>query len=215
MNSTTYDEVKITWLGHASFLIEGDGMYVYIDPYVLPENPPKADIILSTHEHYDHCPDDNIKLLMKDDTLVVCPKGCCMKLSPHGIRCQSISEGDVVEHRGVKIEAVPAYNIGKPFHPRGLGVGYIIEIGRVRIYHAGDTDLIPEMKNIQTDIALLPIGGTYTMDMEDAAKAVSLISPKVVIPMHYNYLKGLERDAKEFEKLVSVYAPDVEVRILE
>ena len=107
-----------------------------------------------------------------------------------------------VEINGIRIEAVPAHNINKKFHPQGFGVGYIIDIGGTRIYHAGDTDFIPEMKSIKTDIALLPIGGTYTMDEAEAAEAANAMNPKIVVPMHFGTLKGLEGNIPKFRGLV-------------
>ena len=124
-----------------------------------------------------------------------------------------VRPGDEIEIEGIRIKAVPSYNIGKPFHPKGKGVGYVIEMDGKKIYHAGDTDAIPEMREIEVDIALLPIGGTYTMDDIEASEAVkNLIKTKVVIPMHYNYLEGLEKDPNRFKELVGDSA---EVVILE
>jgi len=212
MSTTTYEDIEITWLGHASFRLRGVGKVVYIDPYVLDDEPPMADIVLATHEHYDHCPYDNIMRILKEDGVVITTKKCASSL---GIQCRTVRAGDVVEVDGVRVEAVPAYNIDKPFHPKGLGVGFVVEMGGVRIYHAGDTDLIPEMENVRTDVALLPIGGTYTMNPTEAVEAACKIGPKVVIPMHYNYLSGLEQDAHSFALQLKKRAPEIEVRILE
>ncbi|MCD6402740.1 MAG: metal-dependent hydrolase [Candidatus Aenigmarchaeota archaeon] len=210
MGEFEYKGVAIEWLGHASFRITDGNKVVYIDPYVLDDNPAKADVVITTHEHFDHCPPDKINEIAKEDTIVVGPRGCGSKLT--GIEFHPISEGEEVEIKDLRIKAVPAYNIDKPFHPKGLGIGVVLEINGVKIYHAGDTDFIPEMKNLgEIDIALLPIGGTYTMDVEDAAKAANVIKPKVVVPMHYNYLEGLERNPEDFKKLVD---DSIEVKIL-
>ena len=192
------ENINIHWFGHASFEIIGKNKKIFIDPYVLPERFEKADILLITHAHYDHCA--NIEKVSNDNTIIIAPENCREKVGNH--KFYPIKEGESYNFYGIKISAVPAYNINKEFHPRGFGVGYIIDIDNFRIYHAGDTDRIPEMKNFKVDLALLPIGGTYTMDEKEAAKAVEDIKPKYVIPMHYNWLKGLEKDPKEFEKLV-------------
>ncbi|MHC1624475.1 MAG: MBL fold metallo-hydrolase [Methermicoccaceae archaeon] len=212
MSSMEYDGVEITWLGHASFRIKGTSTIMYIDPYVIDEHPPKGDVVLVTHEHYDHCSMENIPILLKKGGVVITTKGCADTLD---IEARVVREGDEVTINDVTVEVVPAYNISKPFHPRGFGVGFIVEIDGVRIYHAGDTDLIPEMKDVVTDVALLPIGGTYTMGPEDAVEAASLIKPGLVIPMHYNYLSGLEQDATLFAESVKKRMPDIEVRTLE
>jgi L-ascorbate metabolism protein UlaG (beta-lactamase superfamily) len=191
MNTFEINGVKITWLGHASFRIEND-VVIYIDPYVLDENPKKADIILTTHEHFDHHAKENFPKIAKEDTEIISP-------------CEGtiVKPGDVVETKGVKIEVVEAYNVDKPFHPKGLGVGFVIEINGVRIYHAGDTDRIPEMKELKNiDVALLPIGGKYTMDIDQAVEAVRDIKPKIVIPMHYNYLEETKANPEEFKEKV-------------
>ena len=218
MSSTKIGNVTINWLGHSGFMIEGEGKTIYIDPYVLPENvdfEDMADIILITHEHYDHCSPDAIRKLRKEDTTTLIPENCSLKFRGDARR---IMEGDVLTEglaiKDMDIEVVPAYNINKPSHPKGLGVGYIIKVEGIRIYHAGDSDLIPEMKEIIADVALLPIGGTYTMDESEAADAAVAIAPKVVIPMHYNYLDTTKADAEKFKKLVNDKNPDIEVVIL-
>ncbi len=199
MGSVTLNGVEIVWLGHASFKFRWNGKVVYVDPYVPDPKPERADIIVSTHDHFDHCDVDVARQYMKDDTVYVAPPACKAKIA--GVKV--IRPGESIEVKGIKIEAVPAYNINKPFHPREKEyIGVVLDFGGFRIYHAGDTDVIPEMENIRADVALLPIGGTYTMDEKDAARAVKLIKPKYVIPMHYNYLDGLEKDPEEFKKLV-------------
>ncbi len=209
MGSKKFNGIEIEWLGHATFKIKNKNLVIYIDPYVIPSEAEKADIILSTHSHFDHCDKNAIEKILKDDTIVVAPEECAEKFE----NGRAVKIGDVLEIKGVKIEVVHAYNTTKPFHPKGSGYGYIVEIEGLRIYHAGDTDFIPEMKEIKADIALLPIGGTYTMDMNEAVEAALAIKPKYVIPMHYGYLKETKADPEEFKRNVEEKS-DIEVVIL-
>jgi L-ascorbate metabolism protein UlaG (beta-lactamase superfamily) len=193
----------IRWLGHASFLIE-DRLAVYVDPYDIAEELagklPKADIILVTHDHRDHFSPDDIQKLAKPATAVVSIQPVVDEL-PEGIKnSQVVAPGDTVTVKGLTIEAVPAYNIGKRFHPRDKGyVGFVIHLEDRTVYHAGDTDLIPEMEQIDADVALLPVGGTYTMNAAEAAKAADVIKPEVAIPMHWGKIVGTLEDAKDFQ----------------
>lgn len=202
-------DVDIEWIGHATFRIHWKGLTIYIDPFVVENDPPKADLILITHDHFDHCDRDAVKKLLKGDTHVVAAGDCNPARDVIKVR-----PGDFLEWKGIGVEAVPSYNVNKPFHPKDKNyVGYVVRLGQTTIYHAGDTDLIPEMENLKgrVTVALLPIGGTYTMDEVEAAEAVKIIKPTYVIPMHYNYLSGLEKDPTKFKELVS----DAEVIILE
>jgi len=210
MKGTKVKDVEITWLGHASFKFKGS-KGIFIDPYVLPEGEEKADIIVMTHEHFDHCAVENAEKIIKDSTVVLTTKGCAAKC---GFETRVIGTGESIELQGVKIETVEAYNVDKQFHPRGLGFGVIVEMDGVRIYHAGDTDLIPEMKNLKPDVALLPIGGTYTMNIEEAVEATARIKPEIVIPMHYNYIDGTEAEPEKFRELLSEKDPEIQVTIL-
>jgi L-ascorbate metabolism protein UlaG (beta-lactamase superfamily) len=219
MNCVKIGNVNLKWLGHASFVLEGEGKKIYIDPFELKEEPAfddKADILLITHEHFDHCSPDDIRKVRRSDSTTLIPENCSLEFKGDARR---VAEGDVLadglEIKGIKIEVVPAYNLDKSYHPRGLGVGYVVELEGLRIYHAGDCDFFPEMKNIKVDIALLPIGGTYTMNEEEAANAVEVISPKVVIPMHYGRSAGTQADPEKFKAFVHTRSPDVEVIILE
>ena len=197
---------KISWLGHSSFKI-ADGKLIYIDPRKLGRAEP-ADIILVTHSHRDHCSPQDVAKLQKEGTVLVTVADCAGEFRGD---VRIVKPGDSLQIDGVTIEAVPAYNIDKPNHPRAAGwVGFIIEMGGSRIYHAGDTDLIPEMDEIKADIALLPVGGTYTMTAEEAAQAAERINPQVAIPMHYGEIVGSRADAEKFKRLCSC-----EVRILE
>lgn len=189
---------NIRWLGHAGFRI-AEEMLVYIDPWKLSEACADAAIILITHPHYDHCSEEDIRLIQTEDTTIVCPADCASKLQG---KVKTIKPGDKISIKGVSIEATPAYNVGKSFHPRASGwVGFLISIGQKRIYHAGDTDLISEMDEITTDVALLPIGGTYTMDAKEAAEAATKINPEVAVPMHYGDIVGQAKDAQRFKEL--------------
>lgn len=192
MNTLKFRNVEITYLKHAGFKVKGSKI-LYIDPYEVPEGMEKADIILVTHDHFDHMDIKSIKRLSKADTTVVTPKGCIIE----GFEACSLAEGEEREVKGVKIKTVPAYNVKKPFHKKG-GVGYIVEMDGVKIYHAGDTDRIPEMKKIEVDIALLPIGGTYTMDVKEAVEAAWDIKASVYIPMHYGAIPNTEANPEEF-----------------
>ncbi|MFH0839036.1 MAG: MBL fold metallo-hydrolase [Candidatus Omnitrophota bacterium] len=191
---------RIHWLGHASFYINSpDNLIIYIDPYRIKDGYPQADIILITHDHYDHCSPADIKKISKADTVIVGPKSISGKISQN---LKIINPGSKINVKGISIEAVDSYNINKGFHPRSAGnVGYIVTVDMMRIYHAGDTDLIPEMKNIKADIVLLPVGGTYTMDAKEAAQAASSIGATICIPMHFGSVVGSPQDAIEFQKL--------------
>lgn len=205
--------MKITWFGHASFKIETSGKKIYIDPYVLPEGSPLADIILITHDHYDHCDPDKVNEIRTDKTKIVATVKAHGKLSADHI--QDIKPGGSMDIGGIKIKAVPAYNLSKHFHPQGDCVGFIIEVEGKKVYDAGDTDFIPEMKSLQgLDVVLVPIGGTYTMGIDQAVEAVLAMKPKIAVPMHYNFLGGLEADANVFKQKVESKS-NTKVEILE
>lgn len=184
----------IHWLGHDTFRIEGEKI-IYTDPFKIKKKD-KADIILITHEHFDHCSPDDIKKLQGQDTVIVAPADCAGKLSGN---IKIIKPGDKIKSGGIDIEAVPAYNTNKQFHTKDKGwVGYIFTVKGQRIYIAGDTDYIPEMKTFNADIALLPVSGTYVMTAEEAVHAALDIKPKVAIPMHYGSIVGSKKDAQRF-----------------
>lgn len=205
------NNIELKWLGHSSFLIKTEaGKTIYIDPYNI-HKVEKADIILITHPHYDHCSIADINKIAKDGTVIVVPAACQSKITKldKKIELQLIEFGQTVELDSIKVGAVPAYNVNKPYHPKNEGwLGYIVKIKNLIIYHAGDTDLIPEMKNLtgygkqgNEFLALLPVGGTFTMDAEQASEAASIIQPSLAIPMHWGAVAGSKADAEEFVKL--------------
>lgn len=205
----------IYWLGHASFRIE-EGMVLYLDPWKLA-SPIPADYILITHGHHDHLSTQDVAKLARADTVVVCPATCAQELSNvvAAKQIKTIAPGDALQLGAAKVEAVPSYNTNKPNHPKSAGnLGFIIELAGRRIYHAGDTDLIPEMADIRCDVALLPIGGTYTMNAAEAVQAAERIRPQVVVPMHWGDIVGAQRDVdylvKHAPKGVQIIALDAE-----
>jgi L-ascorbate metabolism protein UlaG (beta-lactamase superfamily) len=180
-------DCKVKWLGHASFKITTDDVTVYIDPY-MGDYKDQADLVLVTHSHSDHCDRAKISRITRKDTAIVAPADCAEKIGKGVI---SLNPGETREIQGVLVKAVHAYNAtrfrspGVPFHPKGVGVGYLLTVDDKIIYHCGDTDFIPEMKEIETvDLVLLPSGGTYTMDNPEAAEATLSLKPKAVVPMH-------------------------------
>lgn len=192
---------NIKWLSHASFKINGEKI-VYVDPWKLDDKNEEADIILITHDHYDHCSLSDIEKVRGKGTTVVAPPDAAKKIAGD---VREVKPGDELTVKGIRIEVYPAYNLEKKFHPRANGwVGYVIEINGKRIYHAGDTDLIPEMEGIKADVALLPVGGTYTMDAREAAEAANRIKPKLAVPMHFGTIVGSSQDAEEFKSLCQV-----------
>jgi L-ascorbate metabolism protein UlaG (beta-lactamase superfamily) len=196
------DMVKaIHWLGHAAFRIETGKGIIYIDPYHLKQTDLPADIILITHEHYDHCSVDDVKKIHKKDTVIIGPESVARKLS---CPVKTIRPGGKIDLKDIAVEAVYAYNLNKPFHPKSPDfLGYILTLEGVRIYHAGDTDVIPEMGSIVADIALLPIGGTYTMGPAEAATAADKMKPAFIIPMHWGSVVGGPKEVEQFRKLAA------------
>jgi L-ascorbate metabolism protein UlaG (beta-lactamase superfamily) len=194
---------KLHWLGHDSFRLDGPPM-IYFDPWKLHGKLPVADLVLVSHEHYDHCSPDDVKKVSGPKTVVVAAGEAARKLP--GAR--KVHPGDRLTAAGVEIEAVRAYNLNKfrspgvPFHPRESGyVGYIVTVQGVRLYFAGDTDQIPEMADIRCDVALLPASGIYVMTAEEAAEAARVLSPQVVVPMHYGSSIGTPEDGHRFAEL--------------
>lgn len=204
----TYQGVEITWLGHDGFRIKKDRV-VYVDPFKLAGKPEAADLVCVTHEHFDHLSLDDLKKVVTAKTTVVTIPACekaVKELKPKAVRI--LSAGQTLEVDGVGVEAVAAYNTskfrspGNPFHPKADGkLGFVLSIGGLRIYHAGDTDHIPEMAQVTgVDVALLPVSGTYVMTADEAARACEGIQPKVAIPMHYGSIVGSAADAETFRK---------------
>src|SRR3990167_1518120 len=186
--------IELKWLGHAGFQIK-NGKIIYIDPYSIRDGLEKADIILLTHSHYDHCSFADLEKVMQEGTKVIAPADCQSMIakSKMHIKMELIEAGMDIELGEIKISAVPAYNKDKHFHPSEEGwVGYVIKFGDVIIYHSGDTDIIPEMQKLtgykqqgKEFVALLPVGGRFTMSAEEAAEAANIIKPSLAIPMHY------------------------------
>ncbi len=192
---------KVTWLGHASFRISNDKT-IYIDPWQLKKSEPKADIILVTHDHFDHLSVPDIKKIAKKDSIIVTTPSVKQQVSGD---VRVVKPGDKLRIGDVEILAVLAYNPSKPFHPKDSGnVGFIITMNGESIYHTGDTEFIDEMKSLKADILLVPVGGKYTSDADDAAKIVNAVNPKLAIPMHWGTLNDVAgREAAErFKKLV-------------
>lgn len=197
---------KIKWLGHDSFRIEGEKT-IYIDPFQITGGPP-ADIILVSHDHRDHCSPEDIKKVQKADTIIITTSAAAANLQGD---VRAVTPGDSLMVAGIQIETVPAYNVNKfrspgvPFHPKeSQMLGFIIAIDGERIYHAGDTDVIPEMTDIKADIAMLPVSGQYAMTPEEAVEAARIINPKVAVPMHYGAIVGSQENAEKFKSLATV-----------
>lgn len=204
--------VRLEFLGHSGFLISnGGGKRIAIDPYMVAESVAPVDLILITHSHYDHCSIKDIMHLARPGTSIVVPADAQSKIAHiKGVNMQIIEVGDELTFGSVKIEAMPAYNIKKDFHPKSEGwLGYLLKHEGVVIYHSGDSDKIPEMskltgygKHDNTFIALLPVSGTYTMTAEEAVEVASLLNPDYAIPMHYGSgVVGTREDAERFVKL--------------
>lgn len=208
---------KLHWLGHSGFRIDGSKT-VYFDPYQLAGRLPKADIVCITHDHFDHCSLDDVRMISTKNTLIVTDRTVSRQLKSSVLDCKEIkplSPGDNIDISGIQISGVASYNIGKQFHSKDSNrLGFILSMDGVRFYHAGDTDLIPEMKDYRCDVALLPVSGTYVMTADEAAEAVLLIKPKVAIPMHYGTTAGSLGDAIRFQNLLSLSKVKVEVKIL-
>src|SRR3954452_13697294 len=196
---------ELEWLGHSGFRIGVGKACIYIDPYRVGGDAPPADLVLITHQHYDHFSIQALERLRKDDTRVIAPAAVAERLEGS---VQSISPGEVIETDvyNVDVRAVPAYNTskrdgdGRPFHPREAGcLGLELNVRGERLYHAGDTDVIPEMDwVVGADVALLPVPGVHVMTALEAAEAARRIQPTVAVPMHWGGHIGSEQDAQAF-----------------
>ena len=203
--------IKIDFLGHDGFLITAKGERIAIDPYNISNNVGKADLILITHSHYDHCSIKDISKLSRQGTVIAVPAYAQSKITKiKGVEMQIIEVGDEFAFGNIKIEALPAYNVNKKFHPKKEGwLGYIIKINDVIIYHSGDCDRIPEMEKLtgygkhgNTFVVLLPVSGTYVMTAEEAAEVASILNADLAIPMHYGAgVAGTIKDAERFVEI--------------
>ena len=205
-------QMEIFWLGHASFKIKMfSGRIIYLDPYNIKNGEEKADIIVSSHSHGDHFSRSDIKKIWKDDTILLGPVSIADSLIKFD--GQALEIGEEFAYKDFTIELFPAYTIKKDTHPKSNNwVGTIIESAGKSVYHAGDTERIPEMKELASrkiTVALLPCGGTYTMDFEEATDAALDIQPEIVVPMH-----NWEKDLNPFRELMAKKDSKIKVEIL-
>ena len=195
---------------HSSIRIEGSRT-VYFDPFQIKEDPHDADVVCITHEHFDHFDPESIEKIRKADTVFICPAGMKKKLESMADEehCRLLQPGGETVIGDMIVTGIPAYNRLKPFHPKhNKWLGYLMEMDGIRYYIARDTDALTELQDIRCSIALVPIGGTYTMTAKDAAALVNKMRPDAAIPTHYGSIVGNEADADTFRKLVD---PAVEV----
>jgi len=208
-----FKNLEIEKFGQSCFSI-ANGKKVYFDPYNVAGGSSEAEIILISHSHYDHCSIEDLKRIVQDGTIVVCTADCQSKLTKldKKIDIKILEPGNQIEIKGIKIKAIPAYTFSE-YHPKDENWnGYVVEVEGVRVYHAGDSDLIPEMSSLgKIDLAFLPVGGTYTMDAEQASRAALIIKPELAIPMHYGDVIGTKEDALRFQELCE---NEIEVEVL-
>ncbi len=210
-DQATIDKVVagLHWLGHDAFRLDYAGGAIYFDPFEI-QGGPTASLVLASHEHFDHCVAEIIQSISGPDTVVVTEPQCAAKL---GGGARVMKPGQEIEVQGVQVRAVPAYNTDKDFHPKANDwLGFVVTVDGVSIYHAGDTDHIPEMAELDVDVALLPVSGTYVMTAEQAVEAARAIKPRLAIPMHYGAIVGDESDAQRF---ATALEGEIPVRILE
>lgn len=197
----------VHWLGHDTIRLDGS-IVVCIDPYQITGSKP-ADLILITHEHFDHCSPEDVDKIRKADTVIVTDATSARKLKGD---VRVVAAGDRLSIKGVDIEVYPAYNTNKDFHPKQAGMlAFIVTLDGTRFYHCGDTDVIPEMNGLRVDVAFLAVSGTYVMTAEEAVEAARVVKPKVAIPMHYGAIVGSEDDALRFKKALD---GEIEVVVL-
>jgi len=211
--TTSEGNLEITFIGHGSLMFSFNNMVIQVDPFSKLADYsifPKADLILITHDHHDHLDPDALEKVRTLETNVILTESCAAEVSGGIV----MNNGDIEIVEGLTIEAVPAYNRvhmraeGVPFHPEGIGNGYVITFGDIRVYVAGDTENIPEMKNLKNiDYAFLPMNLPYTMTPEMAADAARAFDPKVLYPYHFG-----DTDTSDLEALLKD-TPDLEVRI--
>lgn len=210
-----YNDIGIIWTGHAGFKITYENLKIYIDPYKLSkthENVSDADIVLITHNHFDHLSIEDLKNIVNEKTIIVSAQECLSQLKSLNVKESiGIDPRNSVKVNDLKVETVPAYNVDKEFHPKNdKKIGFIVELGNDRLYHIGDSDMIPEMNDTNSTIALVPVSGTYVMTAEEASKAINeLLSPKIAIPMHYGTIVGNKEDAIRFSELVTVCKTEI------
>jgi L-ascorbate metabolism protein UlaG (beta-lactamase superfamily) len=189
---------RFTWFKQSAYLWRGDSINVYIDPWGVTDVVP-ADVVFITHAHFDHFNEDDLKKVVRRETILVAPRNVAQELSGN---VQPVSPGDSIEVSGIKVQAVPAYNVVESrleAHPKSNNwVGYILTLGDSTYYHAGDTDHAPELDDVKADVAFLPIGGTYTMTAQEAGQLAKVIQPQLAVPMHYGFVVGSPSDAETF-----------------
>lgn len=197
---------NIKWLGHSSIKIVGEKI-IYIDPYNIEDELNDSDIIFITHNHYDHFSPEDIKKCINENTKIIVTKDLYDDTLKLGFKTKDIIT--VLPNNSYKVDdlnfdTIPSYNINKEYHPKTNNwVGYIIEINNIKYYIAGDTDITEESKQVKCDIAFLPVGGTFTMDYQEAATLTNKIKPKIVIPIHYGSLVGTKEDAINFKNNIN------------
>ena len=196
---------KLLYQGHASIrLITDGGKVIYVDPFAGEGYDKQADMVLITHEHYDHFSPEDILKIVKPETMFVLPETMKDKASAAGIPDSSIlavRPYGSYELSGLSFETVPAYNIGKPYHPKeNRWVGYVVNAGIKRVYVCGDTDDLPENRKVSCDILIVPVGGTYTMDAAEAAAFANALKPEIAIPSHYGDIVGAPFDGLDFSR---------------
>lgn len=188
---------------------------IYFDPFKIEENYNDADVIFITHDHYDHYSEEDIDKVVKEDTIIVVPEDLKTKLLKKGWKEENIitvRPNEIYTVKNIEFKTIPAYNVNKQFHPKeNAWVGYLLEIEGVTYYIAGDTDITEENKKVKSDVAFVPVGGTYTMDYKEAAELINEIKPKVTVPTHYGSIVGSKKEGDKFLKLVN---PEIKVEIL-